>query len=198
MLNCSAKGKNMWLTGHEINKEVQSGRIKISPFSFDRMNSNSYNYSLNPKILRLIGEVIDLKKQDEYEDLIIPEEGLLLKKGECYLGCTDEIFETENYACLVTGRSSIGRKFVTNHVTAGLIDQGFRGRITLEIIVQKDTIVYPHIPFGQIFYFATQGEPFLYQGKYQDQMEPKISKILEDFPHLVINNSIINKGDFNE
>lgn len=176
----------MWITGNEIKKQRELGNIKIEPFFDERINSNSYNYSLNPKILRIKNEIIDMMKEDEYEELTIPESGLMLKKGECYLGCTDETFSSDVFASLVTGRSSVGRKFITNHITAGLIDQGFSGRITLEITVQKDTIVYPHIPFGQIFYFKTEGEPLLYKGKYQGQNQPTISKILEDFPQLII------------
>ena len=88
---------------------------------------------------------------------------------------------SDHYASLVTGRSSTGRKFITNHITAGLIDQGFFGRITLEIVVFKKTIVYPHIPFGQIFWFEVSGEPLLYKGKYQGQAQPTLSKMLQDF-----------------
>lgn len=170
----------MWLTGNEIIREYNNGKIHISDFDESRINSNSYNYRLSPLIRRLKNEVIDLKKEDEFEDLIIPESGLLLLPNECYLGATVEVFSSNHYASLVTGRSSVGRKFITNHVTAGLIDQGFKGTITLEITVVKPTIVYPNIPFGQIFWFATQGEARLYQGKYQGQILPTLSQIKND------------------
>ena len=52
-----------------------------------------------------------------------------------------EVFGSDVYASLVTGRSSVGRKFVTNHITAGLIDQGFVGTITLEIVVAAVGVV---------------------------------------------------------
>lgn len=171
----------MWLTGNEIIKEYKSGKIFISDFDESRINSNSYNYRLGKTLRRLTSEVIDLKDEDSYEEIVIPEEGYVLMPGQCYLGATVEIFGSEFYASLVTGRSSIGRKFITNHVTAGLIDQGFKGTITLEITVTKPTRVYPEIPFGQIFWFVTKGDARLYSGKYQGQMEPTLSQIKKDF-----------------
>lgn len=124
--------------------------------------------------------MIDIKIPDEYETIEIPESGYVLSPGECYLGSTQEVFGSPIYASLITGRSSIGRKFLTNHITAGLIDQGFIGNITLEIVAHKPTKIYPGIEFGQIFWFTTFGYPFLYQGKYQNQYGPTISRFHED------------------
>jgi dCTP deaminase len=165
-----------WLTGTEITKQVALGRIKISPFNRDQVNPNSYNYRLHPMVRRLTNEVIDVRRPDEFEDMLIPADGLLLHPGECYLGCTAEEFGSDHYAALITGRSSVGRKFVTNHVTAGLIDQGFYGQITLEITVQRPTRVYPGMVFGQIFWFTVVGEAMLYRGKYVEQASPTGSK----------------------
>jgi dCTP deaminase len=166
-----------WLTGTEIREQVLRGRIRISPFEFNLLNPNSYNYRLGTHIKRIKNATIDLRSQDEYEDLEIPEQGLILHPQECYLGCTLEEFGSDHYASLLTGRSSVGRKFVTNHITAGLVDQGFFGRITLEIVVHKPTRVYPGIAFGQIFWFTVAGRPFLYSGRYQHQEGPTLSRI---------------------
>ncbi|MBV1849563.1 dCTP deaminase [Catellatospora tritici] len=172
-----------WLTGHKISEEVAAKRIVIEPFLPDHLNPNSYNYRLSPSLKRITSEVIDCKAEDEYDEIEIPEEGYILEPGECYLGATMEVFGSLHYASLVTGRSSIGRKFVTNHITAGLIDQGFFGNITLEIVAQKRTRVYPGMRFGQIFWFTTAGTPLLYEGKYQGQRGPTPSRLREDaFP----------------
>lgn len=174
----------MWLTGNKIIEEVNSGKILINPFIRENINSNSYNYTLNPTILRLTSKIIDLKVEDEYEEITISEDGYILLPGECYLGCTNEVFRSDYYASLVTGRSSIGRKFITNHITAGLIDQGFEGTITLEIVVTKPTKIYPNVKFGQIFWFSTLGDALLYnlnKGKYMGQNKPTLSKIGVDF-----------------
>jgi dCTP deaminase len=170
-------GRYGWLTGTQIHKEVACGGIMIAPFSEDCLNSNSYNYHLSPVIKRITSTIIDCKVPEEYEILEVPEEGLIMNPGECYLGSTIETFGSDVYASLITGRSSVGRKFVTNHVTAGLIDQGFLGNITLEIVVYKPTRIYPSMRFGQIFWFTTYGTPYLYQGKYQGQNGPTLSRL---------------------
>jgi dCTP deaminase len=167
----------MWLTGNKIKEEVENGNITIKGFDESKINSNSYNYSLGNKLLKITNDIIDLRKPDQVEEIIIPEDGYLLEPGECYLGSTIETFGSNVYASLVTGRSSIGRKFVTNHITAGLIDQGFFGEVTLEISCIKPTRIYANIEFGQIFWFETSGGPLLYKGSYQDQSGPKISKL---------------------
>lgn len=169
-----------WLTGTRIHQEVSAGRIVINPYYLDHLNPNSYNYRLSSHLKQITSEVIDCRTDDEYVDITVPEEGFVLEPGECYLGATMEVFGSDIYASLVTGRSSIGRKFITNHITAGLIDQGFFGKITLEIVVFKRTRVYPGMKFGQIFWFTTSGAPYLYEGRYQGQRGPTPSKLHAD------------------
>ena len=170
-----------WLSGQEINFAVRRGEIVIDPYCECHLNPNSYNYRLGSQVFRLVSEEIDLMGQDEFEELTIPTEGLRLMPGECYLGSTVERFGSNQYASLVTGRSSIGRKFVTNHITAGLVDVGFLGQITLEITVQRPTRVYAGVSFGQIFWFSLAGLPaHHYTGKYQFQEGPTASRISQD------------------
>ena len=166
-----------WLTGNEIHKQVKLQEIIINPFDPNMLNPNSYNYHLDKKMLKITNDIIDMNGIDEFEEFELAKDGTILLPHECYLGTTVEFFGSDSYASLVTGRSSVGRKFATNHVTAGLIDQGFFGRITLEITVSKPTIVYPNMVFGQIFWFTVCGDPVLYNGKYQFQDKPTISKI---------------------
>jgi dCTP deaminase len=175
---------NGWLTGNKIWDEVRAYRIHIQPFDPDCLNPNSYNYHLASSLKRLTSKIIDCKKPDEFETIQLPEEGYVLEPNECYLGTTQEVFGSNFYASLVTGRSSVGRKFVTNHITAGLIDQGFFGNITLEIVAQKPTRVYPGMKFGQIFWFTTFGRPLLYKGKYQSQVAPTGSELHKDFTDI--------------
>lgn len=185
MTSTEAPNTHGWLTGNRIHEEVASGRIVIHPYNRKLLNPNSYNYRLSPILKRLTSEVVDCNTDDEYVDITIPEDGYILEPGECYLGATVEVFGSDSYASLVTGRSSIGRKFVTNHITAGLIDQGFFGNITLEIVSFKRTRVYPGMRFGQIFWFTTSGEALLYEGRYQGQRGPTLSRLHTDlFPQI--------------
>ncbi|GAA0896209.1 dCTP deaminase [Virgisporangium aurantiacum] len=169
-----------WLTGKKIHEEVMAERIVIDPYRSSHLNPNSYNYRLSSHLRMLTSDVVDCRGEDEYRDITIPDDGFILEPGECYLGATMETFGSDVYASLVTGRSSIGRKFITNHITAGLIDQGFRGVITLEIVAFKRTRVYPGMRFGQIFWFTTSGAPYLYDGRYQGQSEPTPSRLAQD------------------
>lgn len=174
-----------WLTGAELSAERERGRIVISPFSSSLVNPNSYNYTLGNVVRRLTSPLIDLRGVEEYEEHCMGDEGMLLLPGECYLCHTSEIFGSRYYASLVTGRSSVGRKFITNHITAGLVDLGFFGQITLEVTVQRPTMVYPGVPFGQIFWFRVQGDRSIqYQGKYQSQEGPVQSRLSWDLESM--------------
>jgi dCTP deaminase len=169
-----------WLTGDKIGDCVSSGDIVIDPFNPDQLNPNSYNYTLFGTVRRIVNDIIDLKGEDNYEEIVLSSAGTTLFPGECYLGCTSERLGSSKFASLITGRSSIGRKFVTNHITAGLIDVGFVGRITLEITVERPTIFYPGLLFGQIFWFGVEGTIRKYSGKYQSQSEPTLSRSFVD------------------
>lgn len=169
-----------WLTGPEIIEQVKKKNIVIEPFEQAMVNPNSYNYHLGNTLLRLKDEILDIKKEDDFEAIKLTGAGYTLLPGECYLGTTVERFGSNKFASLITGRSSVGRKFLTNHVTAGLIDQGFFGQITLEITVIKPTRVYPGIIFGQIFWFTVSGLPCLYSGKYQNQDKPTLSQMYRE------------------
>lgn len=162
-----------WLTGKEIKRQVENGRIKIDPFDHRLCNPNSYDYRLG-KILRILklnsvfGGIpcIDPRLPMNYEEVEIPESGYLLLTENAYLGSTVQKFGSNHYASLVTGKSSVGRLFIKNHACAGLIDQGFSNHITLEITAKLPTLVFPGMRFGQIFWFESIGECELYSGRY--------------------------------
>ena len=66
-----------WLTGSEIKKQVDNGRIQISPFSADQLNPNSYNYRLSHNIKRLTNEIKEL-----YPDVKIIVGGQVFKNAD--------------------------------------------------------------------------------------------------------------------
>lgn len=176
-----------WLTGNQIIQEVNNKRISITPFSLSQVNPNSYDYRLGPVIKQLKPNsirhqlaCIDPAKKTQYQQLVIPKRGLLLQPGCAYLGHTQEIFGSNHFASLVTGKSSVGRLFINNHHCAGLIDQGFLGPITLEITCQLPVVIYSGMRLGQIFWFKTFGKPKLYQGKYQANNYAEVSRIFLD------------------
>lgn len=165
------------LTGRQIIEEVNRGRISIVPFCESNISPNSYKYRLSNQLRKLTNDVFDLRSQDAYEEILIEEKGTILYPDECYLGSTLEKVGSDYYVGLITGRSSVGRKFITNHITSSLVEQGFYGTITLEITVHKPTIIYPNILFGHIMWFPVAGEATYYEGEYQNQSCPTLSKI---------------------
>jgi len=182
-----------WLTGLEIKKQIDAGIIKIAPFDVAQCNPNSYDYRLGKYLKKLKfnsifdGKAcIDPKKPMQYEEFEIPETGYLLETPNAYIGYTVEKFGSDHFASLVTGKSSIGRLFIKNHACAGLIDQGFYGHITLEITAKLNTVIYPGMRFGQIFWFSSKGDCDLYDGRYLNANDGVPSKISNDWD--------VNKG----
>jgi dCTP deaminase len=103
-----------------------------------------------------------------------------LVPGRVYLGCTVETVELTGFCAWVDGRSSFGRLGVSCHVTAGMIDDGFRGRITLEITVVHPTILWPGIRLAQLSFSPVVGQRRPYKGRYQDDAGPVASRFHVD------------------
>lgn len=169
------------LGGKEIQKQVELGKIKIAPFDEKRVGPNSYNLTLS-NILKVYKDgTLDMKKANETETIIIPEEGFVLKPGELYLGSTNEFTGTDEFVPMLEGRSSLGRLGISIHVTAGFGDIGFAGNWTLEITAEKPVKIYPNIDVCQIYYHDVQGDYHLYRGKYLNQTVPTESRMQMDF-----------------
>ena len=104
------------------------GRINISPFDESRLQPNSVDLTLDDEIL------VYEWYFDEFTKRRLSEEIFYLKHGEFILASTAEKVSLGNGVCgQVDGKSSYGRKGLTIHQTAGFIDAGFTGNITLEM-----------------------------------------------------------------
>jgi len=177
------------LTANRIYEKIQNGSIVIDPFDPKRLNPNSYNIRLGNKLQVYKNKKIyhaayvetlpiDMKENNEVEEIIIPETGLELSPRTLYLGTTMEYTETHNCIPCIDGRSSIGRLGLNIHATAGFGDIGFCGKWTLEISCIQPIIIYPYIEIGQIYYFEPDGEiDQYYRGKYQGQNDVQASKL---------------------
>ncbi len=93
------------------------------------------------------------------------EMGWLLKPGIGYLMHTAERVWTERYVPVLDGKSSLGRLFMTAHVTAGYGDPGFDGQYTLEVVVTQPVVVYPGMRFCQIRFHHLSGPVMSYAKK---------------------------------
>lgn len=174
------------LSDQRILEAMEKGDIRIEPFNINQLNPNSYNVKLDNKLqiykASVDGYILDMKKNNELIEIIIPEEGYVLRPGVLYLGKTVEYTETNGYVPMLDGRSSVGRLGVYIHVTAGFGDNGFSGYWTLEIACIQPVIIYPNTEIGQIFYNTIEGEcNRKYKGKYQNNTGIQGSMMYKDF-----------------
>jgi len=171
----------MILSGIEIKKQL-GDTIKITPYSDDQLNPNSYNLTLHNELLVYDNKVLDMKKENTASPLIIPEEGMLLEPNKLYLGRTIEYTETTKYVPMLEGRSSIGRLGLFVHITAGFGDVGFSGYWTLEMFCVQPIRIYPGVQICQVFYHSIEGDYELYKsGKYQNNSGIQPSLLHKDF-----------------
>lgn len=171
----------MILTGEKIHKEVQDGKIQIEPFNLKNLNPNSYNFTLGNEIVVYKEKVLDSKKKNDTQTIIIPKQGLLLKPDTVYLGHTVEVMGSNSYVPIIRGRSSIGRLGIFINITADLIDIGSVNQWTLQMHVVQPVKVYAGMQIGQVTFWRVEGDVLLYDGKYQGSRGPVASRIYKDF-----------------
>jgi dCTP deaminase len=183
----------MILTGPEIKRLATGGtnpqgqRIVIDPFDPACVGPASYDLHLGDE-LRVYTTVTPWEAHIPIDPKNPPPARLLapsnvgygpfwtLTPGRVYLACTREYTETHGLAAQVAGRSSWGRYGLFVHVTAGFIDPGFCGRITLELVATQPVIVRPGDLIAQIVYSTITGEYQPYRGRYQHDTGPTASR----------------------
>ena len=171
----------MILSGKEIINKLGK-EIIIEPYNEKQINPNSYNLRLHNELLIYDEDLLDMKKKNKVNKIIIPEAGLVLNPGKLYLGRTVEYTETDRYVPMLEGRSSIGRLGLFIHVTAGFGDVGFKGYWTLEIFCVQPIRIYAGVELCQIYYHTVEGEYDKYdRGKYQNNHGIQPSLLYLDF-----------------
>lgn len=169
------------LTGNEIKLQVASGRIVIQPFDEKNLGPNSYDVRLADELMVCTEAVLDPRRENHYDTIRIPPEGLRLMPNRVYLGRTVEYTESPHHIPMYEGRSSLGRLGVFSHITAGFGDVGFKGTWTLEIVAVEPVIIYPGMRIGQLYWHNPDGEVLArYTGKYQGQRDTAPSRLFED------------------
>lgn len=170
------------LTGLRIVQEMARGKIDITPYDPLNINPHSYNVTLANELLMYNERELDMAKENRTYRATIQSEGFTLLPGRLYLARTVERIHTDFYAPVYDGRSSIGRLGIFTHVTAGYIDVGFNGFITLEIAVVEPVKIYPGVKIGQVSFETLEGEITLYNSdKYQNNQGIQPSKIWKEF-----------------
>ncbi len=177
----------MVLSDRDIKKALGEKTLQIeSPYGLN-LQPSSLDVHIAPTILtfsrrRIKNAVIDLKKPVddymEYEEMD-SKQGTVIHPREFILGVTSEWFALGNQLLAnVEGKSSLGRLGLVIHATAGFVDPGWAGHITLEItnLTEQPMIIYPGMPIGQVRFSMlsspaehTYGDTVLGTKKYKNE-----------------------------
>ncbi|MBK6481584.1 MAG: dCTP deaminase [Chitinophagales bacterium] len=147
----------MILSDRQILAEIEKGTILIEPFKPEGLGSNSYDVHLGKYIATYKDRILDARKHNQIDTIVIPEEGFILYPDMLYLGVTEEYTETHAHVPFLEGKSSVGRLGIDIHATAGKGDVGYCNTWTLEISVKQPVRIYPGMPIGQLIYFVVEG-----------------------------------------
>lgn len=183
----------MILSDRDIKAAVQAKDIKINPFNEDHVQPASIDLTLGDKI-RIFRKdkhvLIDVKEPQNFTDLIEVKDHFILHPNEFILGATREIVGLSGkYTARIEGKSSLGRIGVITHATAGFVDPGFEGNITLELgnVGNLPVKLYSGMKIAQISFFQMSSIPEKLYGesklksKYKGDSGPAESRIHLNF-----------------
>jgi dCTP deaminase len=184
------------LSDRDIRSEIQSGRVAVEPFEEAMIQPSSVDVRLD-KFFRVFENhkysVIDPSiEQSELTREVIAEgdEAFILHPGEFVLASTYEIITLpDDIAGRLEGKSSLGRLGLLTHSTAGFIDPGFSGHITLELsnVANLPVKLYPGMKIGQLCLIKLSSpaeHPYgsaIYASRYQGQRGPTPSRSFMNF-----------------
>ncbi|HUH54026.1 MAG TPA: dCTP deaminase [Microbacteriaceae bacterium] len=152
----------MLLSDRDIKKELDSGRIGLAPYDDTMIQPSSVDVRID-RYFRLFDNhkyaVID--PAEDQPDLtrlleVDPDEGFILHPGEFALASTfEQVTLPDDIAARLEGKSSLGRLGLLTHSTAGFIDPGFSGHVTLELsnMATLPIRIWPGMKIGQLCFF---------------------------------------------
>ena len=184
------------LSDRDIRAELEAGRIKIDPYDPADLQPSSVDLHLD-RSFRVFRNnryaYIDVRapQPDLTEMLkVADDEPFILHPGEFVLGQILEWVELpDDLVARLDGKSSLGRIGLLIHSTAGYVDPGWKGNLTLELsnVANLPIALYFGMRIGQISFFSMTSpvdRPYGSKGlgsKYQGQSEPTASAFHEDF-----------------
>lgn len=186
----------MLLSDRDIKAEIDSDRVRLDPYDPAMIQPSSIDVRLD-KYFRLFDNhkypVIDpAQDQPDLTRLVEvePDDGFVLHPGEFVLGSTLETVSLpDDLAARVEGKSSLGRLGLMTHATAGFVDPGFSGHVTLELsnVATLPIILWPGMKVGQLCFFrltSAAENPYgseKYGSHYQGQRGPTASRSFQSF-----------------
>jgi dCTP deaminase len=179
------------LSDRDIRAELASGRVVLEPFDEAMVQPSSVDVRMD-KYFRVFENhryphIDPAEEQAELTRLVEPEPGepFILHPGEFVLASTYEVVTLpDDVAGRLEGKSSLGRLGLLTHSTAGFIDPGFSGHVTLELsnVATLPIKLWPGMKIGQLCLFRLSSpaeHPYgsaQYGSRYQGQRGPTQSK----------------------
>jgi len=196
------------LSDRDIRAEIESGRVRLDPWDPAMVQPSSVDVRLD-KFFRLFDNhrypyIDPAAEQPDLTRLVevggsggasaasgdTAEDRFVLHPGEFVLGSTLEtVTLPDDLAARVEGKSSLGRLGLLTHATAGFVDPGFSGHVTLELsnVATLPIILYPGMKIGQLCFFRLSSpaeNPYgsaAYGSHYQGQRGPTASRSWQNF-----------------
>lgn len=186
----------MLLSDRDIKAEVGAGRIALEPFEPAMIQPSSIDVRLD-RFFRLfdnhkypfIDPAVDQPELTRFVE-VDADQPFILHPGEFVLGSTFELVSLpDDVAARLEGKSSLGRLGLLTHSTAGFIDPGFSGHVTLELsnVATLPIKLWPGMKIGQMCFFRLSSaaeKPYgssEYSSRYQGQRGPTASRSFLNF-----------------
>jgi dCTP deaminase len=189
------------LSDRDIRAEITAGRVAVEPFAESMVQPSSVDVRLD-RFFRVFENhkysVIDpsIEQSELTREVVVePNEHFILHPGEFVLASTYEIITLpDDIAGRLEGKSSLGRLGLLTHSTAGFIDPGFSGHITLELsnVANLPVKLFPGMKIGQLCLIKLSSpaeHPYgsaVYASRYQGQRGPTASRSWINFHQTII------------
>ncbi|MEI6591067.1 MAG: dCTP deaminase [Actinomycetes bacterium] len=200
----------MLMSDRDIRAQIELGRIGLDPLDMGLLQPSSMDVRLD-RFFRLFDNhkypfIDPAENQDDLTRFIEvePDEPFILHPGEFVLGSTFEFVSLpDDIAARLEGKSSLGRLGLLTHSTAGFIDPGFNGHVTLELsnVATLPIKLWPGMKIGQLCYFQLSSpaeNPYgsaKYNSRYQGQRGPTASRSYLNFYRADVGNEPLQQND---
>jgi dCTP deaminase len=184
------------LSDRDILAEIDAKRISVEPYDESMIQPSSIDFRLD-RYFRVFENhryphIDPAADQSDLTRVVEPDgdEPFILHPGEFVLGSTHEVVTLpDDIAARVEGKSSLGRLGLLTHATAGFVDPGFSGHVTLELanVATLPIKLYPGMKIGQLCFFRLSSpaeHPYgsaKYGSRYQGQRGPTPSRSFANF-----------------
>jgi dCTP deaminase len=184
------------MSDRDIRASIEAGQIGLEPLDMSLLQPSSFDVRID-RFFRLFDNhkyafIDPAEQQDELTRFVevAPDEPFILHPGEFVLGSTYEFVKLpDNIAARLEGKSSLGRLGLVTHSTAGFVDPGFNGHVTLELsnMATLPIKLWPGMKIGQLCFFQLSSPsetPYgseKYLNRYQGQRGPTASRSFMNF-----------------